>query len=77
MMAASSAHFARLRNFVHLQLPAGFPAKIEIPLFHVVSAKITFSKVNEPGRHVNLVDEGAVEVTDSAFEVVLYSKIHD
>lgn len=52
-MAVNNAHFARLKNFIQLQLPAGFPVKIEIPLFHVVSARITFSAVNIPGSHVS------------------------
>lgn len=68
-MAASNAHFSRLRNFVHLQLPAGFPAKIEIPLFHVVSARITFSKVNEPGSLVDVAEDGTISIADSTFEV--------
>lgn len=53
LMAVNNTHFARLKNFVQLQLPAGFPVKIEIPLFHVVSARITFSAVNTPGPHVS------------------------
>ncbi|PIO72077.1 hypothetical protein TELCIR_06009 [Teladorsagia circumcincta] len=52
LMAANSAHFARLHNFIRMQLPAGFPVRIEIPLFHVVSAKITFGQINEPGPFV-------------------------
>lgn len=55
-MAVNNAHFARLKNFIQLQLPAGFPIKIEIPLFHVVSARITFSSVNKPGPHVSYDD---------------------
>lgn len=53
LMAVNNAHFARLKNFIQLQLPAGFPVKIEIPLFHVVSARITFSAVNIPEPHVS------------------------
>lgn len=52
-MAVNNAHFARLKNFIQLQLPAGFPVKIEIPLFHIVSARITFSAVNATGPHVS------------------------
>lgn len=45
LMAASNAHFKKLKDFITLQLPAGFPIKIEIPLFHVLTAKITFGNI--------------------------------
>ncbi|KAG7244053.1 hypothetical protein INR49_006214 [Caranx melampygus] len=47
LMARTSSHFARLRDFVALKFPPGFPVKIEIPLFHVLNAKITFGNVNK------------------------------
>ena len=28
-----------------MQLPSGFPVKIEIPIFHVINARITFSNI--------------------------------
>ncbi|KAM7416634.1 hypothetical protein PAMA_018605 [Pampus argenteus] len=46
LMARTSSHFARLRDFVALKFPPGFPVKIEIPLFHVLNARITFGNVN-------------------------------
>ncbi|XP_044785988.2 ankyrin repeat domain-containing protein 13A isoform X2 [Bubalus bubalis] len=46
LMARTSAHFARLRDFIKLEFPPGFPIKIEIPLFHVLNARITFGNVN-------------------------------
>ncbi|KAK3736291.1 hypothetical protein QZH41_020756 [Actinostola sp. cb2023] len=46
LLAISNAHFAKLRDFIALHLPAGFPVKIEIPLFHVLNAKITFGNIN-------------------------------
>eukprot|EP00794_Sanderia_malayensis_P013841 gene13841-15287_t len=46
LMANSNSHFAKLRDFITLQLPAGFPIKIEIPLFHVVNARVTFGNLN-------------------------------
>ncbi|XP_008821098.1 ankyrin repeat domain-containing protein 13D isoform X2 [Nannospalax galili] len=45
LMAISNAHFAKLRDFITLHLPPGFPVKIEIPLFHVLNARITFSNL--------------------------------
>ncbi|TMW52930.1 hypothetical protein DOY81_001963 [Sarcophaga bullata] len=37
-------HISKLREFVALKLPPGFPVKIEIPVLHTVTAKITFQK---------------------------------
>ncbi|XP_013771693.2 ankyrin repeat domain-containing protein 13D-like [Limulus polyphemus] len=45
LMAISSSHFAKLRDFITLQLPNGFPVKIEIPIFHVLNARITFENI--------------------------------
>ncbi|XP_060741873.1 ankyrin repeat domain-containing protein 13D isoform X1 [Tachysurus vachellii] len=45
LMAISNAHFAKLRDFIALRLPPGFPVKIEIPLFHVLNARVTFSNL--------------------------------
>ncbi|XP_061585110.1 ankyrin repeat domain-containing protein 13A [Cololabis saira] len=47
LMARTSSHFARLQDFVTLKFPPGFPVKIEIPLFHVLNARITFGSVNK------------------------------
>lgn len=45
LMAISSSHFAKLKHFIQMQLPSGFPVKIEIPLFHVLTARITFGNI--------------------------------
>lgn len=37
-------HFAKLREFVAMKLPKGFPVKIDIPILPTVTAKITFQK---------------------------------
>lgn len=47
LMARTSTHFTRLRDFINLRFPPGFPVKIEIPLFHVLNARITFGNVNK------------------------------
>ncbi|GIY76254.1 ankyrin repeat domain-containing protein 13B [Caerostris darwini] len=75
LMAISSTHFAKLRDFITLQLPAGFPIKIEIPLFHVLNARITFGNIfalDEPVTGVTPIkDDGPVAcvLDDNCFEV--------
>ncbi|XP_078278743.1 ankyrin repeat domain-containing protein 13B isoform X4 [Rhinoraja longicauda] len=46
LMAISNALFAKLRDFITLRLPPGFPVKIEIPIFHILNARITFGNLN-------------------------------
>ncbi|XP_068174047.1 ankyrin repeat domain-containing protein 13B [Antennarius striatus] len=46
LMAASNAMFAKLRDFITLRLPPGFPVQIEIPLYHILNARISFSNLN-------------------------------
>ncbi|XP_001378273.1 ankyrin repeat domain-containing protein 13A isoform X2 [Monodelphis domestica] len=82
LMARTSAHFARLRDFITLEFPPGFPVKIEIPLFHVLNARITFGNVNgcstaeEPssqsleGGHTDPASlDSNFEVDQSVFEI--------
>nr|CAG4651864.1 EOG090X0784 [Triops cancriformis] len=74
LMAISSSHFKKLKDFIHMQLPAGFPVKIEIPLFHVMNACVTFGNVfalDEPVEGVTAVEDNAglaCIVSDSCFE---------
>ncbi|XP_023699951.1 ankyrin repeat domain-containing protein 13B isoform X1 [Paramormyrops kingsleyae] len=46
LMAISNALFAKLREFITLRLPPGFPIKIEIPIYHILNARITFGNLN-------------------------------
>ncbi|PVD33068.1 hypothetical protein C0Q70_08517 [Pomacea canaliculata] len=73
LMATSNAHFAKLRDFITLQLPSGFPVKIEIPLFHVLNARVTFGNIFgsvTPANHVNVIQEMpmACSVDERCFE---------
>ncbi|XP_030376955.1 ankyrin repeat domain-containing protein 13C [Scaptodrosophila lebanonensis] len=43
-VVAPLKHINKLRQFVTLKLPTGFPVKIEIPVLHTVTAKVTFQK---------------------------------
>lgn len=61
MASISSPHFVKLKDFIEMQLPSGFPVKIEIPLFHVMNARITFGNIfarDTSVRHVECVPEG-------------------
>ncbi|XP_026735210.1 ankyrin repeat domain-containing protein 13D [Trichoplusia ni] len=75
MAAISSPHFAKLKDFVQMQLPAGFPVKIEIPLFHVLNARITFGNIfatESPVPHIECIQEGerlSCVVDDQCFAV--------
>jgi len=80
LLAISNTHFQKLKDFIHMQLPSGFPVKIEIPLFHVLNARITFMNIQsldtkvdgvtsfgeDNGNPANLV---SVDIADSVFEV--------
>ncbi|CAL9684185.1 unnamed protein product [Knipowitschia caucasica] len=62
LMAISNALFAKLRDFITLRLPPGFPVKIEIPLYHILNARITFSNLNGWAEGVRgAPEEGAVD----------------
>ncbi|CAF4780679.1 unnamed protein product [Pieris macdunnoughi] len=57
-------HFAKLRQFIAMKLPKGFPVKIDIPILPTVTAKITFQSFefrdNNPP-HLFVVPEDFVE----------------
>ncbi|KAK8401581.1 hypothetical protein O3P69_001017 [Scylla paramamosain] len=61
LMAISSSHFAKLKHFIQMQLPSGFPVKIEIPLFHVLTARITFGNIFGVDVPINKVSTVAEE----------------
>ena len=43
-----------------MQLPSGFPVKIEIPLFHLINARITFSNIQ-----VTFILEKSIDINKS------------
>lgn len=47
LLAPTSPHLAKLRDFVSMQLPAGFPVKIELPVYNVVRARVTFGNLRQ------------------------------
>ncbi|CAG7725226.1 unnamed protein product [Allacma fusca] len=62
IMALSRSQFSKLKDFIQMQIPAGFPLKIEIPLFHLVNACITFHNIFATDEQVagvsHIVEEG-------------------
>ncbi len=55
LMALNNSHFKKLKEFITLQLPSGFPVKIEIPLYRVITAKVTFGNIHALDNHVEYV----------------------
>lgn len=66
-MSVRNAKFSRLKSFIQLQLPSGFPIRISIPLFHMINAQITFKNVNEPAPRERKIDD--VEIDDLGLPV--------
>uniref|UniRef100_A0A6Q2Y1V4 Ankyrin repeat domain-containing protein n=1 Tax=Esox lucius TaxID=8010 RepID=A0A6Q2Y1V4_ESOLU len=70
LMAISNALFAKLRDFITLRLPPGFPVKIEIPIYHILNARITFGNLNgcEEGPVTGLASCRVGEIPPGVFE---------
>ncbi|EDV22628.1 uncharacterized protein TRIADDRAFT_59062 [Trichoplax adhaerens] len=66
LMAISNPHFQKLRDFISMQLPSGFPIKIEIPLYHILNARITFANLNGENEAVQGLSplEAKLDTTD-------------
>lgn len=66
MSTLASPHISKLKDFITMQLPSGFPIKIEIPLFHVLNALITFGNVfgtDTPVEYVTNIKESDDRLT--------------
>jgi ankyrin repeat domain-containing protein 13 len=61
LMALNNSHFKKLKEFITLQLPSGFPIKIEIPLYRVITAKVTFGNIHA----INTPVDKVTCITDS------------
>jgi hypothetical protein len=61
VIAPQFKHFNKLRDFVKLKLPPGFPIQVNIPVLPTVSAKVTFTDFNWA--------EGEVSLPESKFQV--------
>lgn len=78
MSTMASPHVTKLKDFITMQLPSGFPVKIEIPLFHVLNACITFGNVfalTSPIEYVQTINEDdriTCVVDDRCFEIPVH-----
>ncbi len=70
LLAPTSSHISKLRDFITLQLPAGFPVKLEIPVYYVLKARVTF------GAYRALTDADAAEVTPLLAVPPTYRVVH-
>lgn len=77
MSTMASPHVSKLKDFITMQLPSGFPVRIEIPLFHVLNACVTFGNVFGLDAAVKYVEHLREEdsqrlscvIDDSCFEI--------
>jgi type IV secretory pathway VirB10-like protein len=64
VIAPQFKHFQKLRDFIEMKLPPGFPVKVDIPVLPTVSARVTFHDF--AWKNVNREDE--FTATDSSNE---------
>ncbi|XP_055372297.1 ankyrin repeat domain-containing protein 13D [Condylostylus longicornis] len=75
MSTMASPHVSKLKDFITMQLPSGFPVKVEIPLFHVLNACVTFGNVFgtvSPVDMVQTIEENerlTCVIDDQCFEI--------
>lgn len=91
MSTLASPHVSKLKDFITMQLPSGFPVKVEIPLFpNILNALITFGNVfaletpvthvtnikeNEEGRLTCIIDDACFDVP-AAYENKAVGDVH-
>ena len=46
LISMNLPHFSKLKEFLAMKIPPGFPIKLELPLYHVMVARITFQNFN-------------------------------
>ena len=63
VIAPQFKHFNKLRDFVNLKLPPGFPIQVNIPVLPTVSAKVTFTDFTW------MMENGAPSLDKEKFEI--------
>ena len=46
LISMNMPHFSKLKEFLAMKIPPGFPVKLELPLYHVMVARVTFQNFN-------------------------------
>ena len=46
LISMNLPHFSKLKEFLAMKIPPGFPIKLELPLYHVMLARVTFQNFN-------------------------------
>ena len=62
VIAPQFKHFNKLRDFVKLKLPPGFPIQVNLPVLPTVSAKVTFTDFT-------WMQEGDADMDQAKFEI--------
>lgn len=47
IMAPTGKHFERLKSFISLDMPPGFPVKLEVPIFAFLTGRVTFENYQD------------------------------
>ena len=57
VIAPQFKHFQKLRDFIEMKLPPGFPVKVDIPVLPTVSARVTFHDFHWKNQEEKLSDD--------------------
>ena len=72
VIAPQFKHFQKLRDFIEMKLPPGFPVKVDIPVLPTVSARVTFQDFawkNKDGSSNSSANASTPTLSDSLFEI--------
>lgn len=59
-------HFSKLKDFINMKIPPGFPVKVEVPVLPTISATVTFQSYREAEHDVKMFEIPSNYTEDSA-----------
>ena len=62
------AKFRKLKEFIKLKLPRGFPVKIDIPIVPAISAKVCFQNFKKKCDHLDSLFKVPADFKEETFE---------